>query len=449
MDRTFSKVAKSALCLTLLLAVASCGIIKKSSRTGTTRFAPDKERISILSGESNLEVDPSIAQMPVTLPLPYINKSWSQNGGNKTNAVYHLMMGDNVTRAWATRIGAGDGKYERLASGPVSADGKVFAIDVKANVVAVNLSNGGQIWSTRIKKEGEKSKVGYGGGVAYADGTLYVTTGYGVVVALNANNGSELWRYDGISPIRNAPTVADGRVFAITHDNRIIVLDTATGGLLWDQIGLSEDAAILGAGTAVVEGSVVIAPLSSGELMAMRTENGLTIWSDSLSQTSRLTPLATLADIDGNPVIDRGRVYAVSHAGSMVAIDLRSGQRAWESNVASTRTPWVAGNFGFVVTVDAEIAAISMVDGRVRWATKLQKFENQSKRENLISWTAPVLAGNRLFLASTHGYLMSLSPYTGDVLSVVKLPAGVRQDPIVVDQTLVLLTEKAELLAFR
>jgi len=449
MDRTFSKVAKTALSITLLLAVAGCGIFKKTTRGSTTRFAPDKERISILTGESNLEIDPSIAQIPVSLPLPYINKSWTQNGGNETNAVYHLMMGDNVNRAWTTSIGSGDGKYERLASGPVSAEGKVFAIDVRANVVAVNLSNGSQVWSNRIKKEGEKSKVGYGGGVAYSDGKLYVTTGYGVVVALSASNGSELWRYDGISPIRNAPTVSDGRVFTITHDNRILVLDASNGELLWDQIGLSEDAAILGAGTAVVEGNVVIAPLSSGELMAMRTENGMTLWSDSLSQTSRLTPLATLADIDGNPVIDRGRVYAVSHAGSMVAIDLRSGQRAWESNVASTRTPWVAGNFGFVVTVDAEVAAISMVDGRIRWATKLQKFENQKKREDLISWTAPVLAGNRLFIASTHGYLMSLSPYTGEVLSVVELPDGVRMDPIVVDQTLLLLTEKADLLAFR
>ena len=449
MDRTFSKVAKTTLSIALLLSVVGCGIIKKSTRGSSARFAPDKERISILTGESNLEVDPSISQIPVTLPVPYINKSWSQNGGNTTNAVYHLMMRDNVSPAWVANIGSGDGKYERLASGPVSADGKVFAVDVKANVVAVSLSSGGKLWSTQVKKEGEKSKVGYGGGVAYSKGKVYVTTGYGVVVALNANNGTELWRYDGISPIRNAPTVSDGRVFTITHDNRILVLDANSGDLLWDQIGISEDAAILGAGTAVVEGNVVIAPLSSGELMAMRTENGMTLWNDSLSQTSRLTPLATLADIDGNPVIDRGRVYAVSHAGSMVAIDLRSGQRAWESNVASTRTPWVAGNFGFVVTVDAEVAAISMVDGRVRWATKLQKFENQKKRENLISWTAPVLAGNRLFLASTHGYLMSLSPYTGEVLSVVKLPAGVRMDPIVVDQTLVMLTEKADLIAYR
>jgi outer membrane protein assembly factor BamB len=451
MSLTANKALRVFGILILATSMTGCSMLKNIGGGGKNKekFSPDKERIAILTGENNLEVDATLANTPVVLPNAYRNKSWTQTGGNASKAIYHLEIGDKLTQVWRRNIGNGNGNYQRLAAGPVAAGGVVYAMDIDADVTAVDLATGRILWTKDLDNKKEKSKVGFGGGVAYWNGSVYATTGYGYIVSLDAKSGSENWRYDGSIPLRNAPTVTDGRLFAVTQDNRILAFDANTGTEIWDQVGITETATMYGAASPAIDGETIVVALSSGELMALRTQNGRLLWQDSLSRTNRLTPLATLADIDASPVIDRGRVYAVSHAGRMVSIDMRSGQRAWEGNVASVNTPLIAGDYGFVVTVDAEIACIALTDGRIRWTSQIQKFEDQKKRRGLISWTAPVLAGDRLFIASSHGYLLSISPYTGEVLSGKKLSGGVTTPPIVVDGTLVLLNEDGDLIAFR
>jgi outer membrane protein assembly factor BamB len=86
----------------------------------------------------------------------------------------------------------------------------------------------------------------------------------------------------------------------------------------------------------------VIAGYSSGELVAYRYENGRQLWSDALARTSIATSVSTLTDIDADPIIERGRVYALGQGGRMAAYELVSGQRIWELNLAGISTPAVA-----------------------------------------------------------------------------------------------------------
>ena len=243
--------------------------------------------------------------------------------------------------------------------------------------------------------------------------------------------------------------MADGRVFAVTHDNRMLALNADTGEMIWDQVGIAENAGMLGAASPAYDGSSVVMALSSGELIAMQASNGRILWQDSLTSSRRLTPLATLSDIDGHPVIDRGKLYALSHAGSMVSIDMRSGERSWEDDIAGVNTLWVAGSFGFLTTIDGQLVCMSLSDGRVRWVTQLQRFLNQEKRRDLVKWNGPVLAGNRLLVTSSHGYALSVSPYTGEVLAGVEIPGGSAVEPVVVDDTFLVQTTTGELIAYR
>ena len=407
------------------------------------------ERIAVLTFEQELVPDPQLVDVQVAIPRPYLNRSWPQAGGSTTHALHHLELGEQLSQAWRVEVGSGSEKYERLVSGPVVADGTIYTVDIRARVTAVDADSGRQLWSVRLDKEGEKKSVAFGGGVAYWNGRVYVTTGYGFVAALDAGSGRELWRYDTTITIRGAPTVDAGRVFVLTHDNQIVALSADDGSLIWDQVGIAENAGILGAASPAVSGDTVVAALSSGELFALRVENGRITWQDALTRTRRLTPLATLSDIDGHPVIDRGRVYAYSHAGRMVAIDMRSGERVWEVNIGGLSTPWIAGDYIFLVTVDGEVACVSRRDGRVRWVTQLQRYENQEKRRGVISWTGPVLAGDRLVVASSHGFLLSLSPYTGQVLSGKEMPDGTLLPPVIADRTLYVMTDAGDLIAYR
>ena len=120
----------------------------------------------------------------------------------------------------------------------------------------------------------------------------------------------------------------------------------------------------LGGASPAVDGGIVVAPFSSGELTAHRVENGRAVWTDILGvQGARIGAIATFNDIDGHPVSDRGTVFAIGHGGRMVAIDARSGRRVWERDIAGLDMPWVAGDFVFVMTADGELVCMSRERG--------------------------------------------------------------------------------------
>jgi len=446
---TMKQAARAGLVLLSATALSACSLFSGDGPKEDKYDDGGRERISIISSTQGVEADPAISRIPVAVPKPYRNGNWSQAGGNSSHDVQHLELGSQLRQVWRSRVGRGNDKYERLIAGPVAGNGMVFAVDTVGTVTAVSLESGRRIWEAKLDDPEERSDVGYGGGAALYGDKLYVTSGFGFVVALDATSGRELWRYSGEVPFRGAPTAAADRVFAVTHDNQMLALNPETGELLWDQVGIAENAGMLGAASPAYDGATLVTALSSGELIAMRGTNGRILWQDALTSSRRLTPLATLTDIDGNPVISSGKVYAISHAGRMVSIDMRSGERSWEADIAGVSTPWVAGNFGFITTVDGQVACLSLADGRVRWVTQLQRFTNQGKRKGLIKWNGPILAGDRLMITSSHGYALSVSPYTGEVISGVEMPDGSSTSPIVVDGKFIVLTDRGELVAYQ
>ena len=193
----------------------------------------------------------------------------------------------------------------------------------------------------------------------------------------------------------------------------------------------------------------MVAPFSSGEIVAFLADSGRAVWNETLVQQTRLTALASLNDIAGSPVIDRGLVFVVSHGGRLAAIDIRSGQVAWETSIASLQMPWVAGDFIYVVSVDGELACISRNEGGIIWVTQLERYKKQKKRKGRITWAGPVLAGDHLILVSSEGEIAKVSPITGEVVAKEKIGGSSVISPVVANEKIYVLTEEGKLIAMR
>lgn len=442
------KMRIAVVSVAALVTLSGCDTVSGWIEPASAERLPG-ERISVMALERSLEADPRLASLEVVLPRPYTNEDWPQPGGYADNVMHHLQASGSLTRQWSTDAGSGSGGSTELATAPIMADGRVYVLDAETTIGAFDAATGKRIWDVDLTPENESSDEGRGGGAAFENGRVFVTTGFGEVVALDAANGEVLWRTASGTPFRAAPTVNGGRVFSITSDNQTICVNAENGEILWRHRGIVESAGILAATSPAVSGSIVIAPYSSGELFALRVENGNTLWSDSLTRTGNITSLTELNDIAGRPVIDRGRVYAVSHSGRTVSIDIRTGERVWTRNIAGVQTPWVAGGFIFMVTTDSEVLALSQRDGRVRWIQQLARYEDEEDRDGPITWSGPVLAGDRLILTSSLGEAISLSPYTGEPLGLIELPDGVYLPPIIANETLYVLTDSADLVALK
>lgn len=427
-----------------LLLLAGC----ESWLGGSVDKPLEGERIDVLRGGGVVTVDERIKDLKVVLPRPDVNAEWPQAGGYPNHAMHHLAASGPLALQWSTNIGQGSSDEAQLLAQPVIADGKIYTIDIEAEISAIDQKNGNRLWRVELSKDDDDEGI-LGGGIAVDDGRVFATTGFADVVALSAETGKEIWRKRLSGPIRAAPTVWAGRVFAVTVANELYALSADDGRELWTHSGLREVAGLLGGAAPAVDGGVVVVPYSSGEVAALRVENGRQVWTESLTAVRRSDAVTAIAHIRGQPVIDRGIVYIVGHSNRTVAVDLRTGTRLWEVAVGGIHGAWVAGDFIYVVARDSEIICLTRRGGRVRWVAQLPRFEDPEDQTGPIFWSGLVLAGDRLLVGNNVDEVWSLSPYSGEILGRVEVPGPVLIPPIVAGETLYVLTDEADLIAFR
>lgn len=427
-----------------LALVSGCGVFKG----GAKKTPVLGERVPILMSESDILADKTLAGVDVLLPAPEANDGWRQPGGNASKSMGHLALADSPSRIWSKDV-AKPSNRERLAAPGVVSDNRLFVVDTAGIVHAMAADTGAALWKTDTATEEGNKAARFGGGASVEGDRVYASNGLGDVVALNAADGAVIWRKRPGGPLRGSPTIASGNVYVVTQDNQLFALTQETGEIAWTVSGSLESQGVFGVAAPASAQGTVIAGFSSGELNAYRYENGRSLWGDVLSKSSMSTSVSSLSDIDAEPVIDQGRVYAVGQGGRMVSMDIASGNRMWEQNIAGIATPWVAGEWLFVVTDDARLMCLSRGSGKVRWIAQLQRYRNEKKSKGPISWIGPVLAGGKLVLANSRGEIVFASPKDGSIVSKMEAEAPVTLPLIVANNTLYVLDAKGTLSAYR
>lgn len=445
--REFSRRAAllAPLALSAPLALGGCSLWDSWFGEKTKPPLPGR-REPVLAGGRGLTVD--VGTPNVVLPPPVTNAGWPQAGGNPAHVMGHLAANPVLAQAWASEIGAGGGYRSKILAQPVVANGLVYTMDSKAVVAAFTLASGSQVWRTDTKDKDAKS-TNVGGGLAVGGDTLYAVNGLGDLVALDAANGAEKWRTDIGVPGRSAPTVVEGRLFLTTIEDKLLALAANDGHRIWTYQAIAATPSVLGRPAPAFANGLVVAGFSSGELACVRAESGNVAWTDNLGGAAVGTS-ADFSAIRGRPAISNGRVIATGMGGLTLGLDLPTGRRLWERQLSSGNSPWVAGSWVFMVALSQNLVAIDVADGRVAWVSALPHFENAEKQTDPISWWGPSLLGDRLVVAGTAKDALSISPYSGDILSRQALSGNAAPlEPVVADGTLLMVSDDGRLLALR
>ncbi len=424
--------------IALLLAALALGACdaEKIPITGT--------RIPVVNYESSIKVDEEAKETSLSLPLSELGREWPQAGGGADHVMPNFSLKEPFAPLWVASIGEGSGEG-RFLSSPVVANGVVYALDTYGTVTALNALSGEILWQTSISPEGQQTSI-IGGGLAYGADKLFVTSPHAEVIALDAKTGSPLWRYSTPSPVRAAPTLEEGRLYVLTISNQLEVLDAERGTPLWNHAGITEHAGLLGTASPAVSKGVVVVTYSSGEIYALKAENGHQLWTETLSTTRRPDSLSSLSHIKALPVISQNIVIIVGHNHKMAAYDLRRGERLWERHIGGTRTPAVIGDFIFMVNSHNELVCLTRKHGQVVWVKKLGSDPAYPSK---VMWEGPLVAGGKLYLTNIAGDLVSFDPTTGETLDTQHFGVSISLAPFMAQDTLYLLTNEGDLLAFQ
>jgi outer membrane protein assembly factor BamB len=446
MARTFGQqLAHAGAVATLLAAgLAGCASSEDSSfsmpRLSDLNVFAEKQqplpgkRIAVIQKEEKAEI--AAATGPITLPAEFQNASWEQPGGTPNNAPGHLALAGAARVAWTASAGAGSSKRGRITASPIVHDGRIYTLDAEGHVAAFTTS-GASVFRVSTAPEGDAPREGFGGGLAAHDGKIFAGTGFGTLVALDARSGKKLWEKKLGTPIRSSPTVANGKVFVTTSEGRFFCISAADGNEFWNFRGLPEQASLLNNASPATDGDTVVVPYPSGDLVAVRVADGQPVWSESLARTKATSSLASLSDA-ARPVIDGTEVFAVGHGGRMIAAARKNGERLWTASIPGIQQPWVAGDNVFVVDTTGQLLALSRRDGKARWGVMLPGAK---------TWSGPVLAGNRLWLASSTGKLVGVDAATGKISQTQDLGGPVYIAPVVAGGRMYVLTDAAKLIA--
>jgi len=398
------------------------------------------KRIAVLPGRDKVGgANLAVASGPIALPPPISNVSWTQPGGTPNNAPGHLALGGQLRRSWRANAGSGSNSKGRLTASPVVVDGRIYTLDAATRVTAFSSSGGTVAWRASLTPAGERGREGYGGGLAVDGGRLFAATGFGTVVALDPRTGKKIWEQNLKTPMRASPTAAQGRVFVVSTDGRAICLNAEDGSKLWEYRGVPETKSIISNPSPAVDGNVVAVPYPNGDIAVLNIENGTALWMESLARTRSASSFASMNDA-ARPAISGGVVFAVGHAGRLIAAQKSTGERKWSLKIPGTQTPWIAGDNVFIVDTSGKLSAISRGQGTLKWAVKLPEAS---------TWSGPTLAGSTLWLTSHKGHLIGVDAATGRVTQKLTLGEPIYIAPVVASGQLFVLTDRAQLVAFR
>jgi outer membrane protein assembly factor BamB len=429
------------------LALAGCETIDSWFNPKKDPLPGKRESLGILRRGFNTDD----TAPKVSIPAAVHNDSWPQEGGNPAHLMGNLSLarGADLKQAWVAELGEGGGYRRKILAQPVAANGVVFAMDSNAVISAFTLNSGKKLWRTAtVNEDTESSNVG--GGLCLDNGTLYAVNGMSEILSLDPGNGGVRWRTNLGRNARSAPTVADGRIYLSTIDSKLLALSVEDGHQLWSYQATQAPTTYLGDPAPAYAQGIVIAGFGSGEVAALRAESGAVVWTDTLGIPRGKSSLVDFLAIRGDPVVINGQVFVTGMGGLTVAADLLTGRRVWERRVASANTQYAAGGWLFVVSTDQEAGAINVDDARIAWVTTLQRWENEEKKKDLITWYGPVLAGDRLILLGSNKDMLFLNPFGGETLGKQLLSdAPSPFSPVVVDGTLLVVTEDGKLTAWR
>ncbi|GHA74162.1 outer membrane protein assembly factor BamB [Cognatilysobacter bugurensis] len=221
---------------------------------------------------------------------------------------------------------------------------------------------------------------------------------------------AQLWsanvgKGEGRLGARQAPAVADGRVYAAAVEGGVHALDLQTGRVLWHY----KTELPLAGGPAVGDGLVVVGGLD-GTVIALDASTGTEKWRSKLK-----------AEIISAPSIGLGSVFVRSNDGRVTAFDASNGERRWFWNrdtptlsLRGTSSPVLGPGFVFIGNDDGTVAALSAEDGRPLWELPVAQPEGRTELDRMSDVDGtPVLDGATLVATSFKNRTIAVDAPTG------------------------------------
>jgi outer membrane protein assembly factor BamB len=275
----------------------------------------------------------------------------------------------------------------------------IYAASSGGTIVRADPGSGATTW--RIDA-GMKLSAGVG-----ADATmLAVGTDKGVVTAFDAN-GKQLWKTTVTSEVISPPIVAEDQVGVWSGDGHLYSLGAEDGKTRWVYQRENPPLIVRNAAGGIVFRGGLFTGTAGGKLVAIDVKTGNVAWEGNVATPKGATELERIADITSLPVISDRQVCAAAFQGRVACFELIRGTLGWTRDVSSLAGIAVDSRYLYVTDDSGAIHALDKSTGSSVW-----KQDKLAKR----SPTGPQLLGDYLAVVDVEGYLHVLDRSDGSLI---------------------------------
>ena len=338
-----------------------------------------------------------------------------------------------LRREWDVNVGNGQGaNYTEIT--PVYNGGVIYAASENGNVAAIDSTTGNAIWRTRI--DGVVT-----GGVGAGNGMIMLATESAEVVVLNQDDGTLKWRHGVSSEVLSAPQTNGDIVVAQTVDDKLVALGAEDGEQRWIYETTQPALTLRGSSKPAITPDSVIAGFSNGTLVAVTADDGVYIWEERVAVPEGDYDIDSVIDVDGDLLLDGGRILASSYQGNLMAFEVTTGRIVWGMEASSYHG--MAQGFGNIYYCDdkSQVFAIRDNSEDIVW-------DNSDLLNRQI--TAPTPVGNYIAVADYQGYVHLLSQIDGRIVGRIQADNdGVRANLIANNGRLFVFGNSGRLTAYQ
>jgi len=222
----------------------------------------------------------------------------------------------------------------------------------------------------------------------------------------------------GISGVRLAPSIADGKLYAASIDGTIEAIDAASGHSIWQKhLGQRHgwwwkrgENSVRWSGGPTAQGDLLVVGGLDGQVQALSTADGAERWNTQLT-----------SEVIAPPAIGDGVVVVRTNDGHLVGLDANDGSRKWITDqpvpalsLRGNAAPLIVKGVVYDGFDNGKVVAINLADGKELWVQALSNGEGRTEVERLSDVDGNVVSdGNALYAAAYRGQVVALALDTG------------------------------------
>ncbi|MEQ6277236.1 outer membrane protein assembly factor BamB [Kluyvera huaxiensis] len=305
---------------------------------------------------------------------------------------------DDGKEVWSVNLAEKDGWFSRkpalLSGGLTIAGGHVYVGSEKAQVYALDAGTGAIVWQTTAAGEVLSRPTA-------SDGLVLVHTSNGQLQALDENSGVVKWTVNLDMPAlslrgESAPAVAFGAAIVGGDNGRVSAVLMQQGQLIWQQrisqaTGTTEIDRLSDVDTTpVIVNGVVYALAYNGNLTALDLRSGQILWKRELGSVNDF-------------IVDGNRIYIADQNDRVLALTTDGGVTLWtQSDLLHRLLTTPALYNGSLVVGDSE--------GYMHWINPEDgRFVAQQKVDSSGFLTEPVVADGKLLIQAKDGTVYAIT----------------------------------------